>query len=69
MGVYYVHSIRIISPVKARTLSLDTDVPLSSLAPIDLLGMHLEDKGVSGKKLKNLLSLAKDIMSEVDRGH
>ena len=69
MGVYYVHSIRIISPVKARTLSLDTDVPLSSLAPIDLLGMHLEDKGVSGKKLKNLLSLAKDIMSEVDRGY
>lgn len=69
MGVYYVHSLIVTSPMATRILSTNMDVPITSLAPIDLLSLHLEDKGVGGKKLKNLLSLAKDIMSEVDRGY
>ena len=64
-GVFYVNQIHV-NRVKAQSSIRLSDVPVATIPKIDLVDLYFQDIGVKNKDKSALLSLAKEIMGDVD---
>lgn len=66
MGAYYTHSVNINRVLESRPVRIDTDRPIASLTKLELLDCHFASLGINGREKRSLLSLAAEIMKEVE---